>query len=112
MELAFRSRGNTKLSGQDKKHWFKQAAAPLIGDDLAFRKKQMFTVPIGEWFRTSSFDWLAGTLQKSELITHCFQWSAVDSMLKAHREGSANYTRELRALVAMALWADGAEVGA
>jgi len=112
MELAFRSRGNTKLSGQDKKHWFKQAAAPLIGDDLAFRKKQMFTVPIGEWFRTSSFDWLAGTLQKSELITHCFQWPAVDSMLKAHREGNANYTRELRALVAIALWAGGAEVGA
>ncbi len=32
MEFAFRSRGSTKLHGQDKKHWYKKAAAPLIGD--------------------------------------------------------------------------------
>jgi asparagine synthase (glutamine-hydrolysing) len=39
MEFAFRSRGNTKLHAGDKKHWYKKAAAPLIGDDLAYRKK-------------------------------------------------------------------------
>jgi asparagine synthase (glutamine-hydrolysing) len=52
MEFAFRSRGTTKLSAQgDKKHWFKRAAAPLIGEDLALPQKQMFTVPVGDWFR-------------------------------------------------------------
>ncbi len=107
MEFAFRSPGHTKLSAAgDKKHWFKKAAAPLIGEDLAHRKKQMFTVPIGDWFRTSSYDWLEKTLQKSELVAHCFQWPAVDSMLKTHRDGSANNTRELRALAALALWAE------
>jgi asparagine synthase (glutamine-hydrolysing) len=109
MEFAFRSRGSTKLSDSgDKKHWFKKAAAPLIGEDLAHRKKQMFTVPIGDWFRTSSYDWLEQTLQKSELMETCFQGQAVDAMLKAHRDGSANCTRELRALAALALWGSGA----
>ncbi len=110
MELAFRSRGSTKLSGNDKKHWFKRAAAPLIGQDLAYRKKQMFTVPVGDWFRTSSYKWLAQTLQKSELLTHCFQAPALETMLHTHRDGSANYTRELRALAALALWAEQALV--
>ena len=105
MELAFRSRGATKLSAEgDKKHWFKKAAAPLIGESLAYRKKQMFTVPIGEWFREERYDWLLGTLAGSSLLQQNFDTSQVDSMLERHRDGRANFTRELRALAALALW--------
>jgi len=105
MEFAFRSRGATKLSADgDKKHWFKRAAAPLIGEDLAHRKKQMFTVPVGDWFKVELHPWLRETLQKSELLAHMFQWSEVDSMLEEHRAGRGNRTRELRALAALALW--------
>jgi asparagine synthase (glutamine-hydrolysing) len=106
MEFAFRSRGATKLSAAgDKKHWFKKAAAPLIGEDLAYRKKQMFTVPIGDWFKHESYDWLALTLQKSELLAQYLRRQEIDSMLNQHRSGAANHTRELRALAALALWA-------
>jgi asparagine synthase (glutamine-hydrolysing) len=105
MELAFRSRGSTKLSAEgDKKHWFKKAATPLIGSELAHRKKQMFTVPVGDWFRTSSYEWLKETLQKSELLSDLVQRQELDLMLEIHRDGSANHTRELRALAALALW--------
>lgn len=108
MELAFRSRGATKLSAQgDKKHWFKKAAAPLIGENLAHRKKQMFTVPVGDWFRTSSHDWLKTTLQKSDLLSELVRRPELDVMLESHRDGTANHTRELRALAALALWGDG-----
>ena len=110
MEFAFRSRGTTKLSAQgDKKHWFKRAAAPLIGEDLAYRTKQMFTVPVGDWFRHGSYTWLRDTLQGSDLIAKLFEPAVVKSMLERHRTGDANFTRELRALAALALWAaDGA----
>jgi len=105
MEFAFRSRGDTKLSAAgDKKHWYKKAAAPLIGEDLAQRKKQMFTVPIGDWFRGDSYPWLAATLGGSELLGSLFERGEIDSMLERHRDGSANFTRELRALAALALW--------
>ena len=108
MEFAFQSRGTTKLSSQgDKKHWFKKAAAPLIGDDLAYRKKQMFTVPVGDWFKGASYPWLKETLQKSELLAPIFNAPDVDLMLEKHRTGAGNYTRELRALAALALWDSG-----
>ena len=108
MEFAFQSRGVTKLSSEgDKKHWFKKAAAPLIGVDLAYRKKQMFTVPVGEWFKGSSYPWLKNTLQKSELLSPIFRASEVDLMLEKHRNGTTNHTRELRALAALALWGEG-----
>lgn len=105
MEFAFRSRGTTKLSaGGDKKHWFKRAVEPLIGEDLAYRKKQMFTVPVGDWFRHESHAWLCYTLQRSELVAQLFEPDVVASMLEQHRTGKANFTRELRALAALALW--------
>lgn len=105
MELAFRSRGVTKLSAEgDKKHWFKKAATPLIGENLAYRKKQMFTVPVGDWFRKSSYPWLQKTLQKSELLAQVLIGPEVGHMLERHRTGAANHTRELRALAALALW--------
>jgi asparagine synthase (glutamine-hydrolysing) len=105
MELAFRSRGYTKLNATgDKKHWFKKAAAPLIGNELAYRKKQMFTVPIGEWFKGESHAWLRGTLGSSDFLEQTFEPAVIDSMLEQHLDGSANFTRELRALAALALW--------
>ena len=112
MEFAFQSRGMTKLSSEgDKKHWFKKAAAPLIGDDLAHRKKQMFTVPIGDWFKGASYPWLKNLLQNNELLAPIFRAPEVDLMLEKHRNGTANYTRELRALAALALWDEGVRHG-
>jgi asparagine synthase (glutamine-hydrolysing) len=109
MEFAFRSRGDTKLHGADKKHWYKRAVVPLIGEDLAYRRKQMFTVPIGEWFRHESHGWLRETLAGSELLRRLFRPKPIEAMLDAHREGRANHTRELRALAALALWDAGRE---
>jgi asparagine synthase (glutamine-hydrolysing) len=104
MEFAFRSRGATKLHGDDKKHWYKRAVVPLIGDDLAYRRKQMFTVPVGEWFRSSSYEWLRTTLHASDLVGQWFEPKAIAAMLEGHRSGQTNFTRELRALAALALW--------
>jgi len=77
------------------------------GDDLAYRKKQMFTVPVGDWFRGASYPWLRDALQKSELLAHIFIGQEVNLMLEKHRAGTANFTRELRALAALALWDEG-----
>jgi asparagine synthase (glutamine-hydrolysing) len=105
MELAFRSPGATKLHDGDKKHWYKRAVTPLIGHDLAYRRKQMFTVPVGEWFRTSSHAWLRSTLQGSEFLQQHFEPEVLRRLLDEHRSGQRNFTRELRALAALALWA-------
>ena len=108
MEFAFRSRGNTKLHAGDKKHWYKKAVVPLIGADLAHRKKQMFTVPVGEWFRGRSYSWLARLLTVDDLVAQMFEPATVQGLLERHRDGRANHTRELRALAALALWHQGA----
>jgi asparagine synthase (glutamine-hydrolysing) len=111
MEFAFRSRGATKLHGEDKKHWYKRAVTPLIGQDLAYRKKQMFTVPVGDWFRNESHGWLSSTLESSELVGRLFDPAQIEGLLSRHRDGTANHTRELRALAALALWSQAFAAG-
>ncbi len=109
MEFAFRSPGETKLSaGGDKKHWYKKAVEPLIGAGLAHRRKQMFTVPVGEWFRGESLPWLRATLDGSELLHTLFQRQEIDALVTQHVRRAPDRTRELRALGALALWAQGA----
>jgi asparagine synthase (glutamine-hydrolysing) len=43
-------------------------------------------------------------LADSTLLDELFAPVEIERMLVAHREGRANYTRELRALAAIALW--------
>jgi asparagine synthase (glutamine-hydrolysing) len=106
MEFAFRAPGDTKLKDGDKKHWFKRAVEPLIGADLAHRKKQMFTVPIGEWFRGPRKQWLHDLLfAPNALGAQLFEPTTVRKLFDDHASGAANHTRELRALAALELWA-------
>jgi asparagine synthase (glutamine-hydrolysing) len=106
MEFAFRSRGATKLHAGDKKHWFKRAVTPLIGEELALRKKQMFTVPVGEWFKGAGAAWLRQLLGESDYLRGTFDAGEVTRLIEQHHGGQANHTRELRALAALALWAN------
>lgn len=106
MEFAFRAPGDTKLKDGDKKHRFKRAVEPLIGADLAHRRKQMFTVPIGEWFRGPRRQWLHELLFAPDALgARLFESDAVRKLFDDHVSGAANHTRELRALAALELWA-------
>ena len=51
---------------------------------LAYRKKQMFTVPIREWFKGDSYGWLCDSLRRSSLVTMYFEPAVVDRMLLQH----------------------------
>jgi asparagine synthase (glutamine-hydrolysing) len=64
----------------------------------------MFTVPVGDWFRHELHGWLRETLTGNEVVNHLFEPKEVLRLLDQHRDGSANFTRELRALAALAIW--------
>jgi asparagine synthase (glutamine-hydrolysing) len=40
-----------KLKGGDGKHLFKRALKPYLPDDIMYRRKQGFSIPLAEWFR-------------------------------------------------------------
>ncbi|RZU47276.1 asparagine synthase (glutamine-hydrolysing) [Fluviicoccus keumensis] len=111
VEFAFRMPGRLKLKDGETKYLFKKAVRELIGDDLAYRKKQMFTVPVGEWFKSSRKAWLQSAVDTG----FGGSWADRDGlrrMVDAHVSGEANHTREIRALMAVDLWRQRFGIGA
>ncbi|WP_341235829.1 asparagine synthase (glutamine-hydrolyzing) [uncultured Sulfitobacter sp.] len=104
-EFAFRMPGHLKLTGGETKAIYKSAVRDLLGDELTYRKKQMFTVPVGEWFRQVLAHYcreilLDGRLGARGIVSE----QTVTGMLQAHIAGEANYTRQLRALISLEIW--------
>ncbi|CAN7187641.1 asparagine synthase (glutamine-hydrolyzing) [Rhizobacter sp. LjRoot28] len=106
MEFAFRMPGDLKLRDGETKYLYKKAVQPLIGERLAYRRKQMFTVPVGDWFRGEKASYCHERLQHLLSKTSLFNPSAVHGLLQRHRDGITNHTRELRALVSLSHWLD------
>ncbi|MEQ6341931.1 MAG: asparagine synthase (glutamine-hydrolyzing) [Gammaproteobacteria bacterium] len=105
MEFAFRMPGHFKLRDGETKYVYKKAVTPLIGDTLAYRKKQMFTVPVGEWFKNELAEYCHDLLLSQRSVDRkIFDAECVHSMLVSHQNGSANFTREIRALLAVEIW--------
>lgn len=99
MEFAFRMPGELKLKGGVTKYLYKKAVAPLIGENLAYRKKQMFTVPVGEWFKSSRSSYC-----EKQLPLDFFSSERVRRIFEDHVTSRSNMTRELRALLAFNFW--------
>lgn len=105
MELAFAIPGDLKLRDGVTKYIYKKAVTPLIGENLAYRKKQMFTVPVGEWFKTDLADMCHDLLLTSRTTARgIFDYDYVRELLDDHCSGHANNTREIRALMAIEIW--------
>jgi asparagine synthase (glutamine-hydrolysing) len=105
MEFAFRMPGELKLKEGVTKYLYKKAVAPLIGEDLAYRRKQMFTVPVGEWFKAERADYCRQHLQAlGEKMPEALQPGALNGLADEHIGRQADRTRELRALIATDHW--------
>ena len=105
VELAFRMPSTLKLRDGITKYIFKKAVTPLIGEALAYRKKQMFTVPVGEWFKDRLRPLVEEVLSDPRTLSRgLFSPEEIRGLVDRHLSGQANHTREIRALLAVELW--------
>lgn len=105
VEWAFSLPGSAKLNNGITKSVLKSAVSPILGAELTYRDKQMFTVPIGEWFKQGASHVSNQVLFDGRTIDRgIFDAGVVENMMSEHVAGRKNHTRELRALVALELW--------
>lgn len=105
VETAFRMPGNLKLRGGETKYILKRAFESLIGKRLTHRRKQMFTVPIGNWLTGPLAGFAADVLLSDRTVGRgYFAAETVSSLLEEHRGGTRNHTRSLRLLLAIEIW--------
>ena len=105
VELAFQMPGSLKWRVGEGKSILKQAVADWLPKQIVHRPKQMFTVPIGEWFKGPLLEFTQAVLLNDRTLSRgLFQPEQLERLISDHSANRANYTRHLRALIALELW--------
>ncbi|QDU09754.1 asparagine synthase (glutamine-hydrolyzing) [Gimesia aquarii] len=105
VDLAFRIPGLLKLRNGVTKSILKKACERILPQNIIYRKKQMFTVPIGEWFKRELSPFVNEVLCSSRSLERgLFRPERVREIIQEHQSNQVNHTRSIRALVAFELW--------
>lgn len=94
-----------KLKGNEKKFVLKDTFGRLLPDDILYRKKMGFSVPLADWL-SSELRPLAKTFFEngSSELGQFFDMSAVSQLWQTHLRGDWRFTQELWSLLAFGLW--------
>jgi len=105
VDLAFRIPGALKLRNGVTKSILKKACEKILPSNIIYRKKQMFTVPIGEWFKRELSPFVNEVLLSPRSMERgFFEPERVRQMIQEHQSNKINHTRAIRALLACELW--------
>ena len=89
-----------KLRGRTGKHVLKEALRPVLPEEVLFRSKMGFAVPLDMWFRGSLSERMTGSLQGSQLLdSEIFDPDSLASIGRDHKSGRRDYSAILWALL-------------
>jgi asparagine synthase (glutamine-hydrolysing) len=104
-ELLFRIPGSYKLRDHTTKYILKKLALRYLPENIVYRNKQMFTVPVGEWFKDTLKTYTEEIINSASLARrNIFKVESLNRMLAQHVSGARDYTRELRAIINLEIW--------
>jgi asparagine synthase (glutamine-hydrolysing) len=105
VEYAAKIPSALKLSGKEKKYILKEAFSKMLPDDILYRKKMGFSVPLAEWLRNEIKPLAEQRLfAKNSGLANFFNMGEVRKMWIQHLTGDNQYTQELWMLLAFELW--------
>ena len=94
-----------KLKGLETKHILKKAMAGIVPDEILFREKQGFGVPIGKWINLQLRDRIVGDLgDRRTLERGLFNVGYIQTILNEHSSGRRDHSHELWVLWMFELW--------
>jgi len=106
LELSAQIPSNLKLKGIDnKKYILKKALEGFIPDEILYRKKMGFRVPIQKWFKEELKEYSKKILLSDKsLKRNLFRKEYVKNILDEHCETRVDYSKHIWALLMLELW--------
>ncbi len=106
LELSAQIPFSLKLKGlNNKKYILKEALRGILPDEVMFRPKMGFGIPIDAWFRGELRDYAAKKLLDGELVKRgLFKRDAIEHILHAHTTTDVNFSPHIWALLTLELW--------
>ncbi len=105
IEYAAKLPSHYKFRDKEKKYALKEIFKPFLTDDILYRKKMGFSVPLADWFRTEIFD--IGErylLKQAEGISQLFDRSVVNSMWEQHQNKEHDHSLVLWSMLMFEMW--------
>jgi asparagine synthase (glutamine-hydrolysing) len=89
-----------KVRGQEGKFLLKKAMEPLLPDDILYRPKMGFAVPLAQWFRGPLKQRVREAVLGQRLAsTGWFNRSYLEHLVSAHQSGARDYSSPLWSLL-------------
>jgi len=105
LEFACRVPSALKVKGMTTKYVLKRALKGLVPEEIIWRKKHGFGVPVGRWFRTSLRDYIRDTLLSPEAMGRgYFRPEALRLLVEEHISGRRDHGHRLWALLTFEVW--------
>ncbi|WP_166268463.1 asparagine synthase (glutamine-hydrolyzing) [Marinobacter caseinilyticus] len=94
-----------KMNGKEKKFILKDTFSRLLPDDILYRKKMGFSVPLAEWLRTEIRPAVETAFHNENAgLAQIFNINAVRKLWQRHLAGDNQYTQEIWSMLAFELW--------
>ena len=94
-----------KLHGKEKKYVLKKAFSKMLPDDILYRKKMGFSVPLADWLRNEIRPTAEALLLNPDSgLSQYFDRKGIQKLWLTHQSGDGQYTQELWSLLAFELW--------
>lgn len=91
---------NYKLRGSEGKYIFKKSLEGLLPNDILYRPKMGFGVPLGSWFRNELKDKIKETVLSEQMLdSGYFEQSYLERLIKDHQSGMRDYSAPLWTLM-------------
>ena len=89
-----------KVRGQEGKYLLKKAMQPLLPDDILYRPKMGFSVPLARWFRGPLRQRVRDAVLGPRLAeTGWFDRATLSHLVEAHQSGASDYSAPLWTLL-------------
>ena len=104
-EFAARLPISKKLHGFKRKWLLKKAFAELLPDEILYRNKRGFQIPVAQWLRGRMRPLMEDLLSESTLKAQgIFNYQAVRALMDEHISGRADLRKPLWTLLVFQLW--------
>jgi len=91
---------NLKVKGQEGKYLLKKAMEPMLSDDILYRPKMGFSVPLARWFRGPLKQRVRDAILGERLAsTGWFNPVYLRHLVDAHQSGASDYSAPLWTLL-------------
>ncbi|MFC1747521.1 asparagine synthase (glutamine-hydrolyzing), partial [Pseudomonadota bacterium] len=105
MEFAATVPSNMKFRDGEKKYILKEAFKPLLPDDILYRKKMGFSVPLASWLRGEIKELAEAYLfSKSQGIQQFFDMQVVERLWQQHQSEKADHSNILWSMLMFQMW--------